>query len=162
MITKITYPNLHHGCNFLCFFSMNYQWVWEVGFRCVFILILRARKWRENKQKNTGSFKTKLTVVFFSFLNSRSHSFIFWVVVGHWPIAWPSSSRISSVRIYLKEGKTIWALNHGVTSQKYNNLSSFGLPFIFSRRFRKTQPLQLVLQSWLPSFSVLLLLSWFL
>ena len=30
MIIKITYPNLLHGCNFLCFLSMNCYWVWEV------------------------------------------------------------------------------------------------------------------------------------
>ena len=29
MISKITYPNLLHSCNFLCFLSMNYEWVWE-------------------------------------------------------------------------------------------------------------------------------------
>ena len=29
MIIKITYPNLLHSCNFLCFLSMNYSWVWE-------------------------------------------------------------------------------------------------------------------------------------
>ena len=29
MIIKTTYPNLFHGCNFLCFLSMNYSWVWE-------------------------------------------------------------------------------------------------------------------------------------
>ena len=29
MIIKTGYPNLLHGCDFLCFDVMNYLWVWE-------------------------------------------------------------------------------------------------------------------------------------
>ena len=29
MLIKTRYPNLLHGCDFLCFNLMNYQWVWE-------------------------------------------------------------------------------------------------------------------------------------
>ena len=41
MIIKITYPNLHHGCNFPCFLSMNY-WVWE---RYGAMVTFFAQKW---------------------------------------------------------------------------------------------------------------------
>ena len=32
MLIKTGYPNLLHGCDFLCFNLMNYSWVWEAKF----------------------------------------------------------------------------------------------------------------------------------
>ena len=53
----------------------------------------RARKWRENKQRNTGSFKTKLSVVFFFVKFQKSFIHIL---------------------------SCTWALAHGVTILVYN------------------------------------------
>ena len=67
MIIRITYPNLLHGNDFVCFVFMNYEWIWQYVVK-ISLFVFTSKK-QTIKQSKRGSI---------SFLVS---SFFHWLLV---------------------------------------------------------------------------------